>query len=123
MHERVSFASVSVEGRGIFAHCFNVCGCGDWLVSSSSRCCRSSSSWQSSSTWWSRRSSSGSSSLFSHGNIQEFIEFCFGEGVLWSDGGGRRRLCHRLGGSHSSAGDASREVTFGDTEEWGLCVW
>src|SRR6266404_4873302 len=123
VHKCVGLTPVSMEGRGVFAHCFNVRGCGDWLVCSPSCCCRSPSSWWSSSTWWSRRSSSGSSPSFSHGNIQEFVEFCFGEGVLWSDGGGRRRLCRRLGGSHGSAGDALREVTLGDTEEWSLGVW
>src|SRR6266478_4201278 len=112
-----------MEGRGIFAHRFNICRCGDWLVCGSSCCCGSSSSWRSSSTWWSRRGSSGSSSSFSHSDIQEFVEFCFGEGVLWSDRRGRCCLCHCLGGSHSGAGDALREITLGDTEEWGLCIW
>src|SRR6266481_4807670 len=111
-----------MEGRGVFAHRFDIRGRGDWLVCSSSCWCRSSSRW-SSSAWWSWWGSSSSSSSFSHGNIQEFIEFCFSEGVLWGDGGGRCRLCHCLGGGHSGAGDTLREVTFGDAEERGLCVW
>src|SRR6266446_8552070 len=85
IHEGVGFASVSMEGGGVLAHGLDVCGCGDWLICGSSCRCRSSSSWWSSSTWWSRRGSSGSSSSFSHGNVQEFVELCLGEGVLWGD--------------------------------------
>src|SRR6266403_520066 len=69
VHKCVSFAPVSVEGRGIFAHCFDVCGCGNGLVCGSTCRCGTSSSWRSSSTWWSRRGSSGSSSSFSHGDV------------------------------------------------------
>ncbi len=46
--------------------------------------------------------------------------------MLWGDSGSRRCLCYCLGGGHCSAGDALREIAFGDTEEWGLrvrCWW
>src|SRR6266404_2693017 len=106
-----------MEGRGILSHCFDVCGCGDWLVCSSSHCRGSSSSRWSSSSGWSWRDSSGSSSAFSHSGVQESVKFCLGEGVLWSDGGGCCCLSHCLGSSHGGTGDTLREIAFCDTKE------
>src|SRR6266446_6237701 len=109
VHEGVGFASFPFEERRVFAHGFDICCSCNWLCRCSSCSCRSSCWWSSWwSSWWPQRGSSGSSSPFSHCDIQEFLEFCFGEGVLRCHGSCclGRSLGDGLGSSHAGADDA-----------------